>query len=140
MQDYGSAEDRRDDDCDGDDLMLGPLECEIMYVKSCGDTASDLSANGISEVYSVPRTVVWADAFGLRQGWSLDKLTKDHEGQEWDFDKEEIKEKARRLIPLAITSHMSAITAFPQWNGKVAEQVAKEIIGMTHARTGTRKL
>ena len=45
------------------------------------------------------------------------------------------KEKARRLIPLGIVTHLGAITALPQWSRHVAEKVAQEIIGMTHIRT-----
>ena len=45
------------------------------------------------------------------------------------------KEKARRLIPLGIVTHLEAITALPQWNKQVAEKIAQDIIDMTHVRT-----
>ena len=50
------------------------------------------------------------------------------------------KEKARRLIPLGIVTHLGAITALPQWNQLVAEKVATQIIEMTHVRTAQHTL
>ena len=45
------------------------------------------------------------------------------------------KEKARRLFPLGIVTHLGAITALPQWNKQVAEKVAQAVFDMTHVRT-----
>ena len=45
------------------------------------------------------------------------------------------KEKARRLLPLGIATHLGAITALPQWSLHAAESVAEPIIDITHVRT-----
>ena len=45
------------------------------------------------------------------------------------------KEKARRLIPLGIVTHLGAIPALPQWSLQVAQKVAAQIIELTHVKT-----
>ena len=49
------------------------------------------------------------------------------------------KEKARRLLPLGIATHLAAITSVPCWSEKQATEVAHEIIEATHARTEKQK-
>jgi hypothetical protein len=52
----------------------------------------------VSEVFSPPRVVTMARELGFAGGWSLDMTTVDDEGQPWDFNKPEMRDKERKLV------------------------------------------
>jgi len=54
-----------------------------------------LVAEGIdvAEIYSPPRVIQHAAAWGLRPGWSLDITNHDTDGKPWDFSKTEMRNR-----------------------------------------------
>ena len=52
----------------------------------------------MSEVYSPPRVVPFARASGLTGGWSLDISSEGPDGCAWDFDLDENRRKAEKLL------------------------------------------
>ena len=52
----------------------------------------------VGEVYSPPRIVPVARAAGLPGGWSLDILTENAWGQNWDFDDPTMRQQAKKLV------------------------------------------
>ena len=52
----------------------------------------------VGEVYSPPRIVPVARAAGLPGGWSLDILTENAWGQNWDFDDPTVRAQAKKLL------------------------------------------
>ena len=59
-------------------LMTEPAEVKACYPDGM---SNELWANGVAELYSVPRVAECASQCGLTQGWSLDKLTADKDGE-----------------------------------------------------------
>ena len=111
--DTGGDKRDRAEDSDADSIAAPPgrrrrLETETGYLEvmilgvgeATGDNVdgADLEASGIGEIYSVPRVTHWCEDYNLTPGWSLDKLTLDKDNESWDFDVEEIRERARKLI------------------------------------------
>ena len=60
--------------------------------------ASMMGSPHVSEIYSPPRVCALADKFGMRPGFSLDLTVCDAQGNPWDFDKVEMRKKARELV------------------------------------------
>ncbi len=56
------------------------------------------SDGSISEVYSPPRVVPYAERAGFAPGISMDLTTADAEGRPWDFSKAECRAAARKLV------------------------------------------
>ena len=54
--------------------------------------------NDVSDVYSPPRVVEHANAFGIKPGWSLDLTTYDTDGRPWDFEQPETRRRAKKRI------------------------------------------
>lgn len=52
----------------------------------------------VAEVYSPPKVAQMAREMGLKGGWSLDITTTDTDGQAWDFNRAEMRNRAARLI------------------------------------------
>ena len=78
----------------------------------------------VSEVYSPPRVSAMAKllpGFDVLPGFALDLTTEDEDGQPWDFDKMDQREKARRLLkqqkPMFLIG-TSMCTAFSAWQHK----------------------
>ena len=59
-----------------------------------------LSLNGvdITEVYSPERVNAYASEYGLTAGTSMDLTTRDHDGRAWNFDEQEMRERAWERI------------------------------------------
>jgi hypothetical protein len=75
----------------------------------------------VTELYSLARVTAAAKSmprYGLIPGMALDLTTTDAEGVAWDFDKDEIKEKAKKLIndtrPMFVIGSPMC-TAFSTW-------------------------
>ena len=91
-----------------DDMEAGYLEVMILGVGEISGMEKDnadgegayLETNGIGEIYSVPRVTHWCEDYNLTPGWSLDKLTLDSEDETWDFDVEQIRDRAKKLIKI----------------------------------------
>ena len=70
-----------------------PGDTDNMVAKIIG-----IVQNHVSEVWSQPRVTKLAKEFGLSPGFALDLQVNDEDGQPWDFDKVEQREKCIRLI------------------------------------------
>lgn len=57
-----------------------------------------LNVVDVSEIYSPPRVIRFAKQYGLVGGWSLDLTTHDEHGRQWDFSKEEMRNRAMEKI------------------------------------------
>ena len=75
----------------------------------------------VSEIYSPPRVSAVAKMFpsyGILPGFALDLTTHDHDGRHWDFDEEEMRERAWEKIkkeqPLLLIGSPTC-TAFSSW-------------------------
>lgn len=69
-----------------------------LYNISVGFVAAVSKQMDVAEVYSPPRVTGMAERLGMRAGWSLDLATRDEEGNSWDFNKAEMKNKAARKL------------------------------------------
>ena len=75
----------------------------------------------MSEIYSGPRATAalkLLPGLGLSAGFALDLTTTDENGDSWDFTKEQMKDKARKIVrteePMLLIGSPSC-TAFCQW-------------------------
>ena len=75
----------------------------------------------VSEIYSPPRVSAVAKMFpsyGILPGFALDLTTHDHDGRHWDFDEEEMRERAwdkiKKEQPLLLIGSPMC-TAFSSW-------------------------
>ena len=57
-----------------------------------------LNPMDVAEVYSPPRVATMVRGMGLRQGWSLDLTTCDRDGRSWDFNTNEMRNRAARKV------------------------------------------
>ena len=60
--------------------------------------ATSMGDPHVSEIYSPPMTCALASRYGMRAGFSLDLTVLNDEGIPWDFDKPEMRLKAKRLV------------------------------------------
>ena len=90
----------------------------------------------LAEVYSPPRVTEMARKTGLKAGWSLDITTCDNDGEPWDFNKVEMRNRAVRKIladePLLLIGSPMC-TAFSTMNNAnyfkmSAEEVKQRIV------------
>jgi len=103
-------------------LESGYLEVMILGVGEIsgfeGDNADGegayLEANGVGEIYSVPRVTHWCEDYNLTPGWSLDKLTLDSEDETWDFAVEEIRDRANQRNKTEVINRESHVSLFLQ--------------------------
>ena len=74
----------------------------------------ELKICDVAEIYSPPRVTRFAKEFGFIEEWGLDLTTCDDAGQTWDFNRPEMRRKARELVEadrptLAIGSFVPAL-------------------------------
>ena len=72
----------------------------------------------VAEVYSPERVITMAKKMGLNVAWALDLTTTDENGQYWNFDCVNMRNKATRLLlndkPLFLIGSPMCIE-FTQW-------------------------
>ena len=56
------------------------------------------SSPTVAEMYSPPRVTSHAAEFGLKSSWALDLQTHDDDGREWDFNEQDMRERAMAKI------------------------------------------
>ena len=79
-------------------MILGVGEITGRMRDNVHGAEAGLEADGVSEIYSVPRVSEWCEKYNLTPGWALDKLTLDSNNENRDFDFNEIRDKARKLL------------------------------------------
>eukprot|EP00973_Karenia_brevis_P062211 8652733-Karenia_brevis.AAC.1 len=78
----------------------------------------------VAEIYSPPRVTGYAKEFDLEGGWSLDLTTCDTDGEPWDFNRTEMRNRAIRNVlndkpTLVIGSPMCTdFSSLMNWNWK----------------------
>ena len=81
-----------------DDVHMGQINTEPDVLAVLDGHTDGAEADMVGEVYSPPRVVPIARQRGHLGGWSLDLTSHDAQGRPWDFDCEDTKQRARRLV------------------------------------------
>ena len=85
-----------------EDIVNNDLEDDMASIPDSVDNMIDMIMavfkNHVSEIYSPPRVTALAKQYGLKEGFALDLSVCDEDGNPWDFDVPEMRERAKALV------------------------------------------